>query len=165
MSKTQADAVKIFKSRDSATSLLRKLGIQARDYNFFIEKTTDGQFACQVAKAQAHLMQLGANAAESGVVRAPKTEETKLDAEQKVVATRPYSGSDKTGGNARININAAPKKKQLASIANEFRELIKAGKTNAEVWSIMQARHNLPDSKKHYPAWYRCEMTRKNRGV
>ena len=60
MTKTtiQADAVKIFKTRDSATSLLRKLGIQSRDYNFFIEKMTDGRFACQVAKAEMHLESL-----------------------------------------------------------------------------------------------------------
>jgi len=60
MTKTtiQADAVKIFKSRDSATSLLRKLGINSRDYNFFIEKMTDGQFACKVSMAEMHIESL-----------------------------------------------------------------------------------------------------------
>ena len=164
MSKSQADAVKIFKSRDSATSLLRKLGIQPRDYNLFIEKTSDGQFACQAAKAQMHLKQLGANAAEAGVVRAPKQPEAPKP-ETKVVASRPYTGVDKSGGNAKINITGAGQKPKRASVADEFRELIKAGKTNAEVWAIMQPRHNLPDSKKGYPAWYRADMARKNRGV
>jgi hypothetical protein len=169
MSKTQADAVKIFKSRDSATSLLRKLGIQARDYNFFIEKTSDGQFACQAARAQAHLESLKAPKqpeTQKPETQKPETQKPETQKpETKVVAARPYSGADKSGGNAKINITGVGQKPKRVSIADEFRELIKAGKTNAEVWAIMQPRHNLPDSKKGYPAWYRADMARKNRGV
>lgn len=52
---TQADAVRFVKSRDSATSILRKLGIESKHYNSFIEKMDNGQLAVQVAKAQLFL--------------------------------------------------------------------------------------------------------------
>jgi len=126
-----ADAVKIFKTRDSATSLLRKLGIQSRDYNFFIEKMTDGQVACQVAKAEMHL--------ESLKNPAPKAE------------AKPAKTSTKK--------TAEPKVKKVG-ISATARELILNGKTNQEVWAILKEQFNLSDSKKHYPTWYRCEMKR-----
>jgi len=51
----QADAVKIYKRRDSATAVLRKMGIKSSDYASFIEKMGDGRFACQIARAEMHL--------------------------------------------------------------------------------------------------------------
>lgn len=38
---------------------------------------------------------------------------------------------------------------------------IRLGKTNAEVWAILQEQFKLDDSKKHYPTWYRSYMKRK----
>lgn len=132
MTKTtiQADAVKIFKSRDSATSLLRKLGINSRDYNLFIEKMTDGQFACKVAMAEMHIESLKNP---KPVAEASKAKVTKKTAEPK---------AKKTG------------------ISATARELILSGKTNQEVWEVLKQQFNLDDSKKHYPTWYRCEMKR-----
>jgi hypothetical protein len=46
-----------YSRRDSATKLLRKMGISADKYNDFIEKTDDGNFVCQVAKAERYLTQ------------------------------------------------------------------------------------------------------------
>lgn len=130
MSKTtQADAVKIFKTRDSATTLLRKLGINARDYNFFIEKMTDGRFACKVAMAEMHLNEL----------KQPKAKPTKQAAAKPAAKT------------------AAPKREGISATA---RALILEGKTNTEVWEVLQAKFNLDQSKRHYPTWYRCEMKR-----
>lgn len=57
---SQAQASKIFKTRDSCTSLLRKLGVKPLDYGMFIEKMADGRFACQVVKAEMHLRRLQA---------------------------------------------------------------------------------------------------------
>lgn len=79
MSKTiQADAVKILARRDSATTILRKLGIQVRDYDFFIEKMIDGRFACKVAMAEMHLQSLKQPAAKPAKAKtkaaAPKRE-------------------------------------------------------------------------------------------
>ena len=141
MTKTtiQADAVKIFKTRDSATSLLRKLGIQARDYNFFIEKMTDGRVACQVAKAEMHL--------ESLKNPAPKT----------ILAEGIKAG--RRAADPVVKKDGKPAKaKGVSAVA---RELILAGRTNQEVWTVIKEAFNLDDSKKHYPTWYRCEMKRK----
>lgn len=130
MTKTvQADAVKIFKTRDSATSLLRKLGIQARDYDFFIEKMTDGRIACKVAMAEMHLESL-------------KNPQPK---------SKP----------ATAKSDAAKPAKKREGISQTARDLILAGKTNEEVWEVLQQTFNLDRSKRHYPTWYRCEMKRK----
>lgn len=48
---------KTYASRDSATSALRKLGIQARDYDLFITKV-DGKFECKLGAAAEHLESL-----------------------------------------------------------------------------------------------------------
>jgi len=134
MTKTvKADAVKFYTRRDSATTVLRKLGIQPRDYDLFIEKTSDGQFACQVARAEMHLESL----------KKPKTvlkEAVKAGrraADPEVIKTR------------RVGVSSMA------------RDLILAGKTNQEVWDVLKDAFNLDDSKKHYPTWYRCELKRK----
>lgn len=135
MTKTvQADAVKFYTRRDSATSVLRKLGIQARDYDFFIEKTSDGQFACQIAKAEMHLESL-------------KNPKTIIEA------------AVKAGRRTNDPIVKTTTKRQ--GVSQMARDLILAGKTNQEVWDIIKPAFNLDDSKKHYPTWYRCELKRK----
>jgi hypothetical protein len=48
----QTDDIKIYKRRDSATTALRKMGIKPRDYNIFIEQTSDGCFACNIIGAK-----------------------------------------------------------------------------------------------------------------
>jgi hypothetical protein len=48
---------KTYASRDSATSALRKLGIQACDYDLFITKI-DGKFECNLGAAAEHLESL-----------------------------------------------------------------------------------------------------------
>jgi hypothetical protein len=75
---TQADAVKFYARRDSATTVLRKMGIHTRDYNAFIEVMSDGQFACHIARAEMHLESLkNPKPAETKVVKAPASTETK----------------------------------------------------------------------------------------
>ena len=137
MTKTiQADAVKIFKTRDSATTLLRKLGINARDYNFFIEKMTDGRFACKVAMAELHLESLKNPKPKTILTEAAKAGRRAADPEVKQT-------------------------KKREGISQTARDLILAGKTNQEVWAVLKEAFNLDDSKKHYPTWYRCELKRK----
>ena len=75
MSKTiQTGAVKILARRDSATTILRKLGIQARDYDLFIEKMASGRFACKVAMAELHLSKPQPAAKARAKQAAPKRE-------------------------------------------------------------------------------------------
>ena len=40
------------------------------------------------------------------------------------------------------------------------RSMIAAGKTNAEIWAVIQPRFNLTDKQKNYPSWYRSAMKR-----
>ncbi len=47
-----------------------------------------------------------------------------------------------------------------STVSSTTRALIRAGKTNAEVWEIIKSQFNLDDSKRHYPSWYRSEMKR-----
>lgn len=109
---------KLYNTRDSATSALRKLGIKPRDYDLFIRKM-DGKFECNVEAAAAHLASL-----------LPSTP-------------------------------AAKKAAKRVGISQTARDLILAGKTNAEVWAVLQAQFKLDDGKKHYPTWYRSELKRK----
>ncbi len=128
---------KTYTSRDSATSALRKLGLQARDYNLFITKVGD-KFECKLGAAAAHLESL----------KNPKPEVTE-EPKAKVV---------KAGRRAADPVvEAKPKKMGISATA---RELILSGKTNQEVWEALKQQFNLDDSKKHYPTWYRCEMKR-----
>jgi len=121
---------KTYTARDSATSALRKIGIQASDYNLFITKVGD-KFECKLGAAAAHLESL----------KNPKP----------VATEQPKAKSAKK--------TEAPKEKKLG-ISATARELILSGKTNQEVWEALKQQFNLDDSKKHYPTWYRCEMKR-----
>lgn len=47
------------------------------------------------------------------------------------------------------------------TVAGRCQELVLAGKTNAEIWALVQAEFDLDDSKKSYPGWYRNHMKRK----
>lgn len=140
--KTQsADAVKILSRRDSATTILRKMGIHSRDYNAFIEVMTDGKFACHIARAEMHLESL------------------------KQAATKPAKKLDEKQAAAKkllkVGVEGKPKRKAARTVSTVARELIVAGKTNLEVWAVIQKEFDLDDSKKSYPAWYRSDCRRK----
>ena len=132
---------KTYAARDSATSALRKLGLQARDYNLFITKVGD-KFECKLGAATAHLESLKnpkpVEAAKPVTVKEPK------------VAKAGRRDTDPV-------VEVKPKKLGISATA---RELILSGKTNQEVWEALKQQFNLDDSKKHYPTWYRCEMKR-----
>tara|TARA_R110000868_G_scaffold403261_1_gene680373 strand:- start:54 stop:485 length:432 start_codon:yes stop_codon:yes gene_type:complete len=133
--------VKTYTARDSATSALRKLGLQARDYNLFITKVGD-KFECNLGAATKHLEDL--------------KKPLKLHShskEQAKVAKEPRAD--------RREADPAPDAKhKREGISATARALIADGKTNAEVWEVLQARFDLDKSKRHYPTWYRCEMKR-----
>lgn len=46
------------------------------------------------------------------------------------------------------------------TVAAVVRELVQQGKSNAEIWAIIQPKFQLNGGKRHYPAWYRAEMKR-----
>jgi len=43
--------------------------------------------------------------------------------------------------------------------------MIRAGKTNAEVWEVISVEFNLDEGKKGYPSWYRSRMRRNGEDV
>ena len=125
----QADTVKIFKRRDSATALLRKMGINSRDYGLFIEKMEDGRFTCQVALAEGHLESL--------------KEQTKPKPKKKATKV---------------------KKEKRVTISSLCRDMILDGADNAAIFKALQEKYGeerFGPEKRHYPAWYRCELRRK----
>jgi len=138
------EAVKFYTSRDSATSVLKKLGIDKKEYSYFIEKMSDGRFACQVAKAQ---LSLAAPKSESSIQKLAKATTGKP-----MVAASHTAVANKMPGTKRV------------SVASTARELIAAGKTNDEVWVMLKRQFNLDDSKKGYPGWYRADMVRRAKG-
>lgn len=121
--------MKHYKRRDSATSVLRKLGIKPRDYDLFIKPVEDGvEFDDELAKSHAEQLKVQTGEVEPKKVKPKAQPKTK-----------------------------APTGQTCCSVAYE---LIKQGKTNQEVWEVIQPMFNLDDKKRHYPSWYRCHLRR-----
>jgi len=133
MSKQANAAVRTTKTRDAATTILRKLGVKPRDYNLFVTKMVSDvggadfdYFEVRVLDAQAHLQAL--------TQPAKPAPEPKAKAEPKA---------------------EAEKKVSCSAVA---RDLILSGKTNDEVWVVIAAQFNLDAKKRGYPAWYRFQL-------
>jgi hypothetical protein len=78
----------------------------------------------------------------------------KATAVRRVSALIEQLPADKANGKARTN-----------TVSAVARELILAGKSNADVWAVLSTQFKLDDSKKHYPTWYRCELRRNGHAV
>lgn len=115
--------MKIYSRRDSATTVLRKLGVDPSHYNKFI-KLEHGTFKCDITKAEAFLKKA------SKPVKSKPLKSNKKQSPRVTMATTAY-------------------------------DLIRDGKTNAEVLAVLQSVFGLPENKNHYPAWYRAHMKRK----
>jgi hypothetical protein len=75
------------------------------------------------------------------------------DAQVKLATSEP-STKKKT---AAKKAGGAPK---TESIAGTIKALIADGKSNDEIWSIVQPKFNMPDGHKHYPQWYRRQVAK-----
>lgn len=128
--------MKTVKTRDSATTILRKLGVNSRDYNLFIEKTAAGYV---VAETKA---------------RASVVKEVVVD----LLATKDVV--DKALTPAPVT---PPAKTPKLSISGMAEQLLLAGKSNAETWAALKERFKLGDDKKHYPSWFRSRLRRQGR--
>ena len=122
--------VRVVGTRDSATAILRKLGVKPRDYNFFISKRDDGKLVVAVEAATAHLQSL----------LLPSTPAPKVESKAESKAT------------------PAPKAEKKVSCSKVAQDLILAGKTNDEVWAVIAEQFNLDQKKRGYPAWYRFQL-------
>ena len=108
--------------RDSTTTILRKMGVNPRDYSAFIEEKGGG-VVLNITAAEDHIKKLSELAKE------------------------------------RKSKKSTPKPNRV-SVSSRCRELIRAGKSDAEVWAIIKPEFSLSDAKKTYPAWYRSEIRR-----
>lgn len=174
---------KIVARRDSATTILRKLGVKPRDYDLFItvvpgHNGTPNQFEVKVEAAKAHLakLQTPAAPASSDEDAVPKIEGK--DAEDapagpfKGLGQRPERPAPAPVKKApKVKTPKAPKveeakavpakKEPRVTMSSIARALILEGKTNAEVWAIIQPQFNLDSKKSYYPGWWRFELRRK----
>ena len=131
---------KFYARRDSATTVLRKAGIPARDYQLFIKKSGDG-VTLDYKLLQEYL---------SG--KSQGTSDPK--------ATNAFQGPKTTPKAKAAEAAEATQKQPKATVSSTARELIKQGMGNEQVWVVLKDHFKLADSKKHYPAWYRAQMKR-----
>lgn len=154
--------IKTVARRDSATTILRKLGVKPRDYNLFIEVTADDQFAVKVGAAEKHLKDLaGPSPKEQAekIEQAAKVEHLRTKLVRKVKSEQNDLASKASFRAAQVVVNAvteAPNDGE--SCASYARHLIKAGHSNAEIWVALVEHFKLNDAKRGYPAWYRHQM-------
>lgn len=201
-----------FARRDSATAVLRKLGLRPRDYDLFI-KSLDGKFELSLEAAEAHARALQAQTgAEPDDEAPPKRDGGEREpqalgtppfdgtlvvdptpmpapakpakaprprAEPKVAkpAASPFAGlghraprepqaklppeARQARAARRAALPKAPSRPAKVTCSSRARELIRAGKTNQEVWDLISVEFKLDDKKRLYPAWYRRELRRK----
>ena len=55
---------------------------------------------------------------------------------------------------------AGESKAKGATIAGTIKALIADGKSNEDIWAIVQPQFNMPDNHKHYPQWYRRQVNK-----
>lgn len=128
------DAVKTVARRDSATTILRKLGVKPSDYNLFIMQTADGRYAVAEDKAQEY-----------------------LQAQLRKVATEEVPQKQLKGRTAK---EAATNQIKRPSVAGVIRKLILDGMDNKAIHEVMKRDFGHDEDKAHYPAWYRSQMRR-----
>lgn len=128
------DAVKTVARRDSATTILRKLGIKSSDYNLFIMQTADGRYAVAEDKAKEY-----------------------LQAQLRKVATEEVPQRQLKGRTAK---EAATNQIKRPSVAGVIRKLILEGMDNKAIHEVMKRDFGHDEDKAHYAAWYRSQMRR-----
>jgi hypothetical protein len=150
--------VKTVTRRDSATAILRKIGIKPRDYSLFIETTADDTFAVKVGAATAHLESL-AQPSDKTVVKELQVKELRAQLEEKIEkkaikAKRIQAYRNKL--TVQCPVELVPTEGQ--SCSSYSAAIILAGHTNTEVWAALVEHFKLDDKKRGYPAWYRHHL-------
>lgn len=147
-------ATKTYSRRDSATSYLRKLGVNKKDYARLI--TTDGKtFSIDETKARKAVLGTAdadpraRQAAAHQLLQTSKTG-TPKDPEAANLAAKRTKMKDKT---TKQPVSTG----EVRPLAHVIRDLIRAGKTNEQILDQLR----LPEGKLHYPTWYRAELRRK----
>ena len=148
--------VREYAQRSSATELLRKLGLKAHDYNTFItHDTTTGKYLLALDAATAHASTM-ASISKAGVKVHGKAsvEGPDIDETEALAAAKPASAAKKAA-------SAEPKASKGRTVTSVALELIRAGQTNAQVFTALDAEFQIGESKKGYPSWYRRHLMTK----
>ena len=198
--------VKTFARRDSATAILKKLGVDRADYGKYIvtkspkehvltlpvastaeeEATVVAELSQAVGDQQANeALDTPPEQASEESPREPRervlqasraTQPTPRDAQGRIMSKGRKEKPAKTTGKAakrapdgsklvgKQTSKAKPKKAPAASqgptIAGRIRELVAKGKSNAEIWAVIQPEFDIADDKRWYPSWYRGKFAR-----
>lgn len=154
--------VKTVTRRDSATAILRKIGIKPRDYNLFIAEIDDGKFAVRVEDAEKHLKALVGPSEEEVAKQAAlakQAQELRAQLETKVKTTKVVKARKQaTVASRTVNNPITEGPKDGESCSSYSRRMILAGHNNAELWAALVEHFNLDEKKRGYPAWYRFQM-------
>jgi hypothetical protein len=127
--------------RDSAISVLRKMGIDKANYNLFITSASEGNGVILNCKAASDSLLKPAE-----VVKATRAKKVPVRIAYEEIKPERMKPKPRTG-----------------TVSHVTRELILAGKTNTEVWEVIKKQFNLEDTKRSYPAWYRSDMKRREK--
>jgi hypothetical protein len=142
--------VRIVKTRDAATSILRKLGLKPNMYGLFMKKLDDGRYEVDIPEV--FIKGYGVNFDQLK----PKSEKV-----IKVKADKPVKVKTvKAPKEPKAKKEPKPRRVSVSSVAEE---LLLAGKTNEEVFAVLKEKFKLDDSKKNYPSWYRCRLKRQKK--
>ncbi len=134
--------LKAYAKRDSATSVLRKMGVEKEKYNDFI--TVDkNQVYLDLSAAEAYL--------------AAKMLKEQESAAKKSLVGDIQKASVVKGVDKEVKKTIKVGKESVSGVCQQ---LILAGKTNAEVWAVIKDQFKLGDDKKYYPSWNRSFLKR-----
>lgn len=136
--------VRIVGKRDSATSILRKLGLKPNAYGLFMKQLEDGRWEVDLPKVYEQGY---------GVTDATKAPKPVKEKKSPVAEPLPGKGEKPT----------KPKKEPKVSISSVAEKLILEGLSNEAVWHVLKEQFKLDDSKKSYPSWYRCRLKRQGK--
>lgn len=154
--------VRIYKNRDSATAMLRKLGIAAVSYPKFFEKQEDGSYKVFVLKAEQSLLSAAVPVVAAAEIANPK-QDTFADLEGREAIDERHATRRRQRIQAARDGAVHRPLPDTVSVGAVIREMVRAGHTNAEIWAVVQPKFNIPDSRKWYVSWYKSDMKRNNK--
>lgn len=148
---------KFYAKRDSATAMLRKAGADKSQYKDYIFVHADKD---NTGLPYAVWMHEGLP-----LTHAEAFARQELETKKPTKATKKFV-KDLVEITSQHAVNKALNAEELKgtdkrTVSGVCRQLVKDGKTNAEIWAVVKKEFKLTDSKKHYPAWYRAELARK----
>jgi len=96
--------------------------------------------------------------------RAPVAEEP-VKVEEPVKAEEPKAAEPEAKVEKPAKKAKAPKAKEpkaeRVTVASTIRALVDQGKSNVEIWAVIQPQFGLDDDKRWYPGWYRNDYRKK----